>query len=206
MPSQVMAADSVPPLYLSRFDLPAQRSQAGAFALHQKIYEALGHEMRPLWRRFPDAVLVAAPKPMPGCHASPYGAMSRVGHVSRFDLLAEISVARRREGENRGRRVDPILEARLALPRRSYRELVREIALPWLERKSTDLGFEVIAVDQIEYSPFEIIRRRKRIRIGAVRFAGELRVIDPQVFHDALRTGVGHGKAWGCGLLLCRTS
>jgi CRISPR-associated protein Cas6/Cse3/CasE subtype I-E len=43
-----------------------------------------------------------------------------------------------------------------------------------------------------------------RLRFSTVDFSGELTVIDPTAFALALRDGLGHSKAFGCGLMLVR--
>ena len=42
------------------------------------------------------------------------------------------------------------------------------------------------------------------IRFSTVDFSGELLVTNPQLFNLALYNGLGHAKAFGCGLLLVR--
>lgn len=41
-------------------------------------------------------------------------------------------------------------------------------------------------------------------RFSTVDFSGERTVTDPGLFGTALPTGIGHAKAFGCGLLLVR--
>lgn len=45
---------------------------------------------------------------------------------------------------------------------------------------------------------------RKGVRFSTVDLSGELEVLDPQALGAVLRQGMGHGKAFGCGLLLVR--
>jgi len=42
------------------------------------------------------------------------------------------------------------------------------------------------------------------LRISTVDFHGHLQVVDAQALRQALFMGVGHAKAFGCGLLLVR--
>ena len=42
------------------------------------------------------------------------------------------------------------------------------------------------------------------LRFSTVDFSGSRRVVDPAVLRTALFSGVGHAKAFGCGLLLIR--
>jgi CRISPR system Cascade subunit CasE len=42
------------------------------------------------------------------------------------------------------------------------------------------------------------------LRFSTVDFSGTLEVHDPQALQRALFSGIGHAKAFGCGLLLIR--
>jgi CRISPR system Cascade subunit CasE len=57
----------------------------------------------------------------------------------------------------------------------------------------------------VRVSQEQMLRGRQHagngIRVYAVLFDGLLTVTDPETFRVALRTGVGHGKAMGLGLL-----
>jgi CRISPR system Cascade subunit CasE len=45
---------------------------------------------------------------------------------------------------------------------------------------------------------------KREIALSTVDLSGTLQVIDPVLFERALLNGIGHGKAFGCGLLLVR--
>ncbi len=60
--------------------------------------------------------------------------------------------------------------------------------------------------DSIRTSPLRVERFTKgnnsaQVTIGKVTFEGVLEVTNPEVFRNALVTGIGRGKAYGCGLL-----
>lgn len=195
-----MVSSGVSPSVMVRIPIS---DRLGTYACHQKVYEVCGRENRPLWRRCP-GYLLALSRSMPvGHEIRPYAPAPISGQETAFDLLAEVSVSKRKDGQDRSRRCDPILEARIADPGRSYAELAVELGVPWLERQGGRLGFELVNVDRCEYEAIEFVRQRKPVRLGAVRFSGRLRVTDPGPFSRAMLEGVGHGKAWGCGLLLC---
>ncbi len=46
--------------------------------------------------------------------------------------------------------------------------------------------------------------QKGQMRFSTVDFSGELSVVGPAAFGGALRDGIGHAKAFGCGLLLVR--
>jgi CRISPR system Cascade subunit CasE len=82
--------------------------------------------------------------------------------------------------------------------------LVREACGAWLRSRASRLGFEVdeesLAVDSYEQRS----EKNGQLCFSTVDFSGELTVIDPAAFGVALRDGIGHSKAFGCGLLLVR--
>ena len=46
--------------------------------------------------------------------------------------------------------------------------------------------------------------QKGQMRFSTVDFSGELSVVGPAAFGEALRDGIGHAKAFGRGLLLVR--
>lgn len=106
------------------------------------------------------------------------------GAEHRFSLTAQCAI--RRGPRNLRIAIDPGDDAR---------------RLQWLERRALPNGFELVTVE---------IASVERIRIGKpgahhiadrTRFEGTLRIVEPQLFQRTLRDGIGHGKAFGLGLL-----
>ena len=95
-------------------------------------------------------------------------------------------------------------------------ELVQAKCLGWLERRAEQAGFHVptraiqddqgvrtekaVRVDGYTQHRAEL----KEIRFSTVDFAGELEITDATAFRKTLHEGLGHAKAFGCGLLLVR--
>lgn len=83
--------------------------------------------------------------------------------------------------------------------------------LEWLIRKGEQHGFVIPAAangrPDAAPSPCLTLTGQKRagdrgpITIEPVRFEGHLIVTDAAAFTEALRTGIGRGKAYGCGLI-----
>lgn len=83
--------------------------------------------------------------------------------------------------------------------------------LEWLLPQGERHGFVIPAVasgrPDAAPSPCLTLTSRRRpgdrgaITIEPVRFEGHLVVTDAAMFTDALRTGIGRGKAYGCGLI-----
>lgn len=179
-------------------------SRQGAYSIHQAIAEKVGKDKRTLWRRCDDYALVVADEPIKGCDFKSYDPSPVTGQITRFDLIAEVSVSKKTSEAARSRRTDPILEARFASNgSESYDVIADRIGRDWLDKKGLSAGFEIIDLHRAEYTPFEFVRKGQSIRVGAVRFAGRLQVTNADAFRAAMLNGIGHSKAWGCGLLLC---
>lgn len=74
----------------------------------------------------------------------------------------------------------------------------------WLIERGKRLGYEVDA-QSLSVQAYQQHRGKKEsLRFSSVDFSGTLTVSDPVAFSGALFNGVGHAKAFGCGLLLVR--
>ncbi len=92
-------------------------------------------------------------------------------------------------------------------------ELVQKHCAEWLEEVAKKNGFEIALTDEekpqhkLQVDAYEQSNAGKRdhnIRFSTVDFSGELLVTNPELFQRALFNGLGHAKAFGCGLLLVR--
>ncbi len=146
-----------------------------------------------------------------------YAPKLTLGERLRFDLRANPVVTH--AGDGKRRRHDVVMQAKkILLSERGFSnweqwkdhkkpqlyELVRESCLRWLTARGHRLGFTIdeegLAVDG--YAQHR--GKHDQIRFSTVDFSGELVVTDPSIFTKTLIVGVGHGKAFGCGLLLVR--
>jgi CRISPR system Cascade subunit CasE len=75
--------------------------------------------------------------------------------------------------------------------------------LAWLNRQGERGGFAIESAVVTRQDRLDIQKhgRKQRIILYAVLFDGYLFVRDPTSFGQTLRTGIGHGKALGLGLL-----
>jgi CRISPR system Cascade subunit CasE len=114
----------------------------------------------------------------------------RANPTKRLPILIE-----NRQGKERGKRIDLRRE---------------EDQLAWLEGKAGQHGFRLLrsevnsTVPNILASPGQKIfghRNGKRMTFGSALFEGELEITDAAQFLNALRDGIGSGKAYGFGLL-----
>ena len=77
----------------------------------------------------------------------------------------------------------------------------------WLERRQ-NLGFEVVNPDETlmveQYDQLRFKHKDTTTIMSRVDISGMLKVTDVAKFQDNVTKGIGHGKAFGCGLLLIR--
>ena len=85
-------------------------------------------------------------------------------------------------------------------------ELVSDCCGQWLLARGPRSGFEIATESLLVESYAQHSEKRGRLRFSTVDFSGELRVTDPEAFSATLCAGIGHAKAFGCGLLLVRAA
>lgn len=73
--------------------------------------------------------------------------------------------------------------------------------LAWLQRKGDAHGFDVAPLDVRCVKLGKLHGQGRKLTWHAVQFDGRLRVSQPEPFLEALRGGIGSGKAFGFGLL-----
>jgi len=146
-----------------------------------------------------------------------YAPKKQAGARLRFDLRANPVVTHGHDGKST--RHDVVMQEKTRLLRErglarwqdwqgedkpALYALVRETCGAWLKSRALRLGFEIdeesLAVDGYQ----QHVEQKGRLRFSTVDFSGELTVIDPDAFSVALSDGIGHAKAFGCGLLLVR--
>lgn len=81
-------------------------------------------------------------------------------------------------------------------------DLTQQTCLDWLQSRSDRLGFSIVAANVDAYQQHRADKRE--IRFSTVDFSGELIVTDSELFRQTLFKGIGHTKAFGCGLLLVK--
>jgi CRISPR system Cascade subunit CasE len=111
----------------------------------------------------------------------------------RFRLRCNPTVTKFINGKNR--RCDPaygVLDA----------DRQREIYFEWLQRQGERHGFKPGHSVSVQRDRWEVRDGGRTMAILVVDFSGTLAVIDAAMFRAAVTHGIGHGKAWGLGLLL----
>jgi CRISPR system Cascade subunit CasE len=133
----------------------------------------------------------------------PYEPHFASGQTLAFKLRANPTVARD------GKRHDVVMDRKRTLGKareEANAEIWEQAGRDWLDARAARLGIAVLACRADGYRVHRIPRSGDRalVSIAALDLSGRLRVEDERKLTAALFSGVGHGKAWGCGLLLVR--
>lgn len=150
----------------------------------------------------------------------------RPGDRLRFALRVNATVAKKREGDTRGRPCDIVMDAihDLNQPARAgaRKTILPRLAHAWLGRQGAAHGFvlpELEAVSDDDGTPvdpcsfqvqsYRVLRlprerQAKPLSLGVLDVAGVLEVREPSLLLAAIGNGFGRGKAFGCGLMLIR--
>ena len=118
------------------------------------------------------------------------------GKAARHDVVMQ-EKARLLKGKQLTRWADWQTPDRPALP-----NLVQRTCSQWLQARCQQLG---IALDEPTLRVEGYAQHRGKndaLRFSTIDFSGSLRVVDAAALRQALIAGVGHAKAFGCGLLL----
>jgi len=85
-------------------------------------------------------------------------------------------------------------------------QIICEAGSDWLLQRAERHGFEIDSKSlRVEgYQQHQSRRGKRTIRFSTLNFTGLLRVTNPEMFTQALETGIGPAKAFGCGLMLIR--
>lgn len=133
----------------------------------------------------------------------PYDPHFVPGQTLAFKLRANPTITRA------GKRHDVVMDRKRTLGRNrkeTNAEIWEQAGRDWLDARVARLGVALLRCRADGYRVHRIQRASEHsaVSIAALDLSGRLRVEDPERLRAALFTGVGHGKAWGCGLLLVR--
>lgn len=97
------------------------------------------------------------------------------------------------------------LEANPTVTRGGRRHGLRRVEeqLLWLRRQAEKAGFSVLGATVSRTERWSVRKRgqEQAIVLWVARFDGVLQVRDPDRLREAIQKGIGHGKAFGLGLL-----
>ena len=205
----------------------------GAYAEHQWLWRFLpappGTARSFLFRRrdvegLPRFYVVSDREPAaPSDHwhvtSKPYSPALAAGDVLAFELRAN-PVVTSRNSAGKAVRHDVVMQEKTRLlqsrglakwadwtapDRPALPDLIQRTGSAWLQARCQRLGFALHDETALRVEGYEQHRGKGgALRVSTVDFSGTLRVVDPTALQHALFSGIGHAKAFGCGLLLVR--
>lgn len=151
-------------------------------------------------------------------HSKPYSPELQAGDRLAFDLRAN-PVVTTRNAAGKAMRHDVVMQAKTQLlqarglsrwaewstpDRPALPDLVQRSCSEWLQKRCDALG-AIVDLESLRVEGYEQHRGKSgHLRFSTVDFSGHLQVRDAAALRYALFNGVGHAKAFGCGLLLVR--
>lgn len=205
----------------------------GAYAEHQWLWRFLpapqGTDRTFLFRRrevdgLPRFYVVSDREPVaPSSHwqvtSKPYAPALSAGDVLAFELRAN-PVVTSRNAAGKAVRHDVVMQEKTRLlqergltkwadwstpDRPALSDLIQRMGAAWLQARCQRLGFALHDEGSLRVEGYEQHRGKGGVlRVSTVDFTGTLRVVDPVALQQALIIGIGHAKAFGCGLMLVR--
>jgi len=178
-----------------------------------------------LWRQMEtDRFLILSPRQPVDRHglfeveSKPFRPELAAGDLLGFSLRANPTVTRRMPGKTRGKRHDVVMDAIAPLAEEARAEARSQAILTagrdWLAAQGEAGGFALADPDAESwwsedlriggYRRLPLEGKRPGAAIGLLDFDGVLTVTDPALFLSKLTAGIGHAKAYGCGLMLIR--
>lgn len=74
-------------------------------------------------------------------------------------------------------------------------------AVEWWQRKANVCGLDLTHVETTGTAHLTGTRGKGRIHLAATTFEGTATIADVKAIRDSILTGIGRGRAYGCGLL-----
>ena len=159
-----------------------------------------------------------SPSPHWQVQSKTYAPVLEVGDSLAFELRAN-PVVTTRNAAGKAARHDVVMQEKTRLlkerqltrwadwstpDRTPLPELVRRTCGRWLKARCERLGV-ALDIEALSVEGYEQHRGKNgELRFSTVDFSGLLRVVDAEALRLALHSGIGHAKAFGCGLLLIR--
>lgn len=136
----------------------------------------------------------------------PYQPSVQNGQRFGFALRINPTKAIKIEGSEKSKRTDVLMHAKKQNGGTLSIEEREEICLEWLAQKLAREGakLEKEFSQILQYSQVKLEHKSKNATIAKIDVEGVLEITDCNLFQNALLNGIGHGKAFGLGLLLLR--
>lgn len=140
--------------------------------------------------------------------SKPYDPVVRTGERYGFALRVNPTIAVSQPDRKPSLRVDVLMRAKHSNGGPLTPEARETVALDWLDQKLQRNGASIERdyCQVLEYSQIHPPRKNRHAKatLSVIDTEGVLTVTDPDRLIKALTNGIGHGKAFGLGLLLLR--
>lgn len=140
--------------------------------------------------------------------SKPYAPVIRTGESYGFALRVNPTIAVSQPDRKPSLRVDVLMRAKHSNGGPLRPEARETVALDWLDQKLQRNGASIERdyCQVLEYSQIHPPRKNRHAKatLSVIDTEGVLTVTDPDRLIKALTNGIGHGKAFGLGLLLLR--
>lgn len=138
--------------------------------------------------------------------SKPYKPIIQNGQRFGFALRVNPTKAIKLDGSEKSKRVDVLMHAKMQKGSVLSPEEREEIGLQWLSQKLAREGAKLEAnlSHILQYTQIKLPYKNEKATISVIDVEGTLEVTDANLFQKALTKGIGHGKAFGLGLILLR--
>ena len=125
-------------------------------------------------------------------------------------------IVTRKDSAGKRHRHDVVMDAKRTMnykqqqlpDRKSTGQIIQQAGIDWLTSRSEKYGFEIneksMVVESYDQHRSYKSRSKMPIQYSTMDVAGTLEVGDVEKFSNALMSGIGPAKAFGCGLMLVR--
>jgi CRISPR system Cascade subunit CasE len=130
------------------------------------------------------------------------------GEWLQFDVRANPTVTKKTD--QKSARHDVVMDAKKQwqeqMSGESLTEYVHQKAVDWLINRADKWGviFDKASLKTNVYNQHVLSRKKQKIAFSSLDYQGAVQVIDPLRLQQTLYEGIGHSKAFGCGLLLVK--
>ncbi len=149
-------------------------------------------------------------------HTKPYQPQLAAGEWVRFELEANPTVSRKHGiaqagGKPRSTRHDVLMDAKQSCRQAANsatgaNDAMEDAAHAWLLNRAPRWGLQVQRESILTnaYTQHRLNSAGRNIEFSSLDYCGVAQVVDANLLLEALLQGVGHARAFGCGLLLVR--
>lgn len=208
-------------MYLSKLTLNprnrlARTDTANPYKMHQTLSRILEPEKNYLWR-LEDTILLVQTQTKPDWGQLEPGYLAQAFESTSFDVHGSFAFDRKYRFRLHA---NPTIAKSIPQAEREFRKSGKpksgkreglfdlEDQIAWLKRQASRNGFEMLDF-MVSNSDFWRIKKHNAsppMTLAVAEFDGHLRITNLETFQSCVQIGLGHGKAFGLGLLsLART-